>query len=112
MRAGSLCGRQLRRFGLTQTRDLTNKSVFFSLFCYFFVDLCAGNPYKSAPSQAYPAFFEDNEKPNQSIQSIMKKKKLPQNGFTPMSAVVAGCALAAAGVQAQPVFDATFPASW
>ncbi len=42
----------------------------------------------------------------------MKKKKLSQKTFTPMSAVVAGCALAAVGVQAQPLFDATFPASW
>jgi hypothetical protein len=43
----------------------------------------------------------------------MKKKKLSQRTFTPMSAVVAGCALAAVGAHAQsPLFDATFPASW
>jgi hypothetical protein len=43
----------------------------------------------------------------------MKKKNLSKKAFTPMSAVVAGCALAAVGAQAQtPLFDATFPASW
>jgi hypothetical protein len=44
----------------------------------------------------------------------MKKKKHPQKSFRPVSAVVAGCALAAAGAHAQttPLFDATFPASW
>jgi hypothetical protein len=44
----------------------------------------------------------------------MKKKKLTPKTFTPMSAVAAGFALAAAGAHAQttPVFSATFPASW
>jgi len=44
----------------------------------------------------------------------MKKKNLTQKKFTPMSAVAAGFALAAAGAHAQttPVFTASFPASW
>ncbi len=44
----------------------------------------------------------------------MKKKNLTQKTFTPMSAVAAGFALAAAGAHAQPtpVFNYSFPASW
>ena len=44
----------------------------------------------------------------------MKKKKLTQIKFNPVSEVVAGFALAAAGAQGQstPVFSYDFPASW
>jgi hypothetical protein len=44
----------------------------------------------------------------------MKKKTLTPKRLTPMSAVVAGVALAATGAHAQssPIFQANFPASW
>lgn len=42
----------------------------------------------------------------------MRKKKLPQKAFTPMSAIAAGLALAASAQAQTPVFNYGFPASW